>query len=491
VGATAAQLDSLFARESNPHPNPPPAWGRGVVIAVGFLAASATPALAHTSERAFILLLPTGYYLLGGALAVAASFLILMAIPADRLRRWSDARLKLVQIATPSETATSLVSFAVLVLLILAGYFGSRDPLGNPLPLVVWTIWWVGVTLAHALLGNLWRYLNPWIGPFRIAQRALGRRPLLGYRLGCWPAIIGLFAFAWFELIHPAPDDPAILAQAVIAYGVATWIGMILFGEEPWLAQGETFSVFFALIAHVAPLQSEQSTPERKQFYLTIPGRALAGLPPLAPSGILFVLLTLATVSFDGLSRTFWWLGLSGVNPLEFPGRSAVMGINSAGLVALWLVLAALFLACIAIGRALAGRSEGFWQLAGALAASILPISIGYQFAHYLTSSLVNVQYAAIAVTDPLARGWFDSDARMDSVTTSFLSNHDSVAVIWNLQAAGIVVGHVIAVLVAHLITLRQEPDRRAVLASQAPLATLMVAYTLFGLWLLSTPAAG
>ena len=54
---------------------------------------SATPALAHTSERAFILLLPTGYYLLGGALAVAASFLILLALPAERVKRWCEARL--------------------------------------------------------------------------------------------------------------------------------------------------------------------------------------------------------------------------------------------------------------------------------------------------------------------------------------------------------------------------------------------------------------
>jgi hypothetical protein len=79
----------------------------------------------------------------------------------------------------------------------------------------------------------------------------------------------------------------------------------------------------------------------------------------------------------------------------------------------------------------------------------------------------------------------------MDHVTTSFLSNHADVTLIWNLQAAGIVLGHVVAVLVAHLITLRREPDRRDVLASQAPLAILMVAYTLFGLWLLSAPAAG
>src|SRR5688572_18837149 len=295
-----------------------------------------------------------------------------------------------------------------------------------------------------------------------------------------------LLAFAWFELIYPAPDDPAILARAVILYSVVTWIGMALFGEQVWLARGEAFSVFFGLIARVAPLQADE-----QQLTLGMPGRALAHLPPLPPSGVLFVLLTLATVSFDGLSKTFWWLGLNGINPLEFPGRSAVMGSNSLGLVLLWLILAAAFLACLWIGRALAGLRAPFWPHAGALAASILPISIGYQFAHYLAAFLVNGQYAAIALSDPFALGWFASEDRMHRVTTSFLSNHAGVTLIWNLQAAGIVVGHVVAVLAAHLITLRLDTARRAALLSQAPLALLMVAYTLFGLWLLSTPAAG
>jgi hypothetical protein len=461
----------------------PPQGGQGILTVIAILVASSPPALAHTAERGFILLLPTGHYLVGGALAVAASFLILLALPAERVKRWCEARLVLAHIRARSETWISLASFAVLAVLLIAAYLGSRDPLSNPLPLTVWTLWWIGLTLTHALFGNLWRYLNPWVGPFRL----LGlRKPLLSYRLGYWPAILGMLAFAWFELVSLAPDDPAILARAVIVYSVVTWIGMALFGEQAWLARGEAFSVFFGLIARVAPLQYEDG-----RLTLGLPGRALADLPPLPPSGVLFVLLTLATVSFDGLSKTFWWLALNGINPLEFPGRSAVTGTNTLGLVALWLMLAAAFLACIRIGRALAGMHGGFWPQAGALAASILPISIGYQFAHYLTALLVNGQYASIALTDPFALGWFASDHRMHGVTTSFLSNHASVTVIYSLQAAGIVIGHVVAVLVAHHISLRLDPGRRAALLSQLPLAVLMVAYTLFGLWLLSTAAAG
>src|SRR5688572_13265995 len=178
---------------------------------------SATPALAHTSERAFILLLPTGYYLLGGALAVAASFLILLALPAERVKRWCETWLVLVHFKAPSETWISLASFAALVVLLLAGYFGSRDPLDNPLPLTVWTLWWIGLTIAHAVFGNLWRYLNPWVGPFRLLRALTGLPDApLPYRFGYWPAIIGFLAFAWFELIYPGPDDPAVLARAIV-----------------------------------------------------------------------------------------------------------------------------------------------------------------------------------------------------------------------------------------------------------------------------------
>ena len=462
------------------------------VCVLSLIVVSAHPALAHTTERAFILLLPTGYYLLGGALAVAASFLILLAVPAAALKRAADARLELAQLRVPDATWVSLAAFAVLLVLVLAGYLGSRDPLANPLPLAVWTVWWIGLTIAHAVFGNLWRSLNPWVGPFRLL-RALAGSPKapLSYRLGYWPALAGLLAFAWFELVSLAPNDPAILARAIILYSIVTWIGMALFGEEAWLSRAEAFSVFFALIARVAPLRSEPAANGRQRFELVVPGRALAELPPLPPSGTLFVLLTLATVSFDGLNKTFWWLGVNGINPLEFPGRSAVTAVNSLGLVAIWLALSAAFLGSIGIGRALAGERAPFWRTAGAIAASILPISIGYQFAHYLTAFLVNGQYASIALTDPFALGWFASDDRMHRVTTSFLTHHAGVTMIWNLQAAGIVIGHVVAVLVAHLVTLRTRTDRRSVLIGQAPLAVLMVAYTLFGLWLLSTPAAG
>lgn len=452
----------------------------GAILAVLPLAA-----WAHTSERAFVLLLPTGYYLAGGALAVAASFLILALVPSRQIERAAAAQLRMMRLALPGETWTSLLSCALLSALVVAGFTGSRDPLANPLPLSVWTLWWIGVTLLHALFGNLWRWFNPWIGPLRLAGRSAG---LLSYPawLGHWPAIMALLAFAWFELVHPAPDDPAILAKAVIGYSLVTWAGMLLFGARAWLERAEAFSVFFGFVARLAPFAVEDG-----RIVLMFPGRRLTDGTGLRVDGILFVLLALATVSFDGLNRTFWWLGHAGINPLEFPGRSAVIGLNSIGLVGSWLILAGLFLGAIWLGCRLEGGDRSSLDLSGRLALSILPISIAFQFAHYLTIFLVNGQYAAIALTDPFAQGWANAYNRMHGVTTSFLANAADVKVIWNLQAAAIVLGHVLAVVVAHAAVLHLTQDRRQMLLLQVPLAVLMVAYTLFGLWLLASPTSG
>ena len=455
-----------------------------LLIAALFVIAPAA-AWAHTSERAFVLLLPTGYYLAGGALAVAASFVILMFVSSIALERTMTARLVLMPLRLPGEIGPSLLACALLLILVAAGFLGSRDPLANPLPLAVWTLWWVGVTLLHTVFGNLWRWFNPWIGPFLLVRGA-GRLFAYPAWLGHWPAIAAFFAFAWFELVHPAPDDPAILAKAVIGYSLVTWAGMALFGARAWLDKAEAFSVFFGFVARLAPVAMEDG-----RLVLTFPGRRLADSGGLDLSGTLFLLLALATVSFDGLNRTFWWLGHAGINPLEFPGRSAVIGLNSLGLIGSWLALAGLFFAAIWLGCRLEGGGRNYRDLAGRLALSILPISIGFQFAHYLTIFLVNGQYAAIALTDPFAQGWADAHERMHGVTTSFLANAADVSVIWNLQAAAIVLGHILAVVVAHAAVLRLTQERRQVLMLQIPLAALMVAYTLFGLWLLASPTAG
>jgi hypothetical protein len=222
-----------------------------------------------------------------------------------------------------------------------------------------------------------------------------------------------------------------------------------------------------------------------------LPAARLPTAPALSPSRTLFLLLALASVSFDGLSRTFFWLGANGVNPLEFPGRSALTGINGGGLVLTFATLAAAYFAAIAAGRWLAGKRQGLGMSAGLMVWSIVPIALAYHFSHYLTAFAVNGQYALVALSDPFSRGWnLFGTAGLD-VDAGIVMGAGSAWLIWNLQAFAIVAWHMIAVLVAHRLAFRLYGTNRAAVLSQLPLAVLMIAYTVFGLWLLSTPAIG
>jgi hypothetical protein len=74
-------------------------------------------------------------------------------------------------------------------------------------------------------------------------------------------------------------------------------------------------------------------------------------------------------------------------------------------------------------------------------------------------------------------------------VTTGFLGTYAGVRLIWNIEAGAIVLGHVIAIAAAHTIAVKTCGERS--IWTELPIAVAMVLYTLFGLWLLSTPSAG
>jgi hypothetical protein len=468
------------------------AW-RGGLLSTAALFGLTAQASAHVSDRGFVMLLPTGHYIAGGAIAVAVSFLALALLPPDAAERQADRRIVLFTGAPArGRTVVSLLSFAALLALVLSGWWGSRDPLSNPLPLTVWTLLWVGMTLVQGVFGNIWAWLNPWYGPWRLILLLLGRRadaPFfhLPRSAGYWPALLLFLAFAWFELIDAAPDDPARLATVTAIYFAGNLLAMLVFGHEAWSRRGECLSVFFCLIARFSIL--ERSEPDgRARLALCWPGAKLRDVPPLPSSGVLFLLLTLASVSFDGLSRTFFWLGANGVNPLEFPGRTAMTGINTAGLLLAFVTLSAVFMLAVSAGERAARSKIPFADAAGLLVWSMVPIALAYHFSHYLTVLLINGQYAVVALSDPFARGWDLFGTAHLQVFTGVTMGSQATWLIWNLQAGAIILGHMLAVLSAHLLAYRLHPSARAAALSQLPLTLLMIGYTVFGLWLLSTP---
>jgi hypothetical protein len=438
-------------------------------------------ALAHASERMTILTLPTGVSITGAALTVAVTALV--ATRAARLPDFPARKLGEGRDWLP-DGALSLLSAALLWVLVVVGLLGSRDPLGNLLPLAIWTAMWIALPLACVFLGDLWRPINPWTGPVRLLRRLTGWRGSIGLdRLGHLPAVLGYLAFAWFEIVSLRPDDPAVLARVVAGYWLVILVLAVAEGEA-WLQKGEAFSLFFSLIARMAPLWRERSG-DRVTHMAGVPGAQVMRMPPLPASAIAFVTLVLASVTFDGLADTFWWLARIGINPLEFPGRSAVIGANTAGLLAVWALTAATILGAIWMGLRLAGQQGSFGLVAGPLMLSFLPIAAGYHIAHYLVALLTQGQYLIVALNDPLARNWALLGLPHHWESFGFLADRFWVQVIWGAQVGIILAAHLLAVLLS--LRLLQRADPQLSHRAHLPVTLLMVAYTVLGLWLMST----
>src|SRR5262249_42325203 len=154
----------------------------------------------------------------------------------------------------------------------------------------------------------------------------------------------------------------------------------------------------------------------------------------------------------------------------------------------MWAALSAGFTLAVALGARLAGQTSGARGALGAFVLSILPISIAYHLAHFLPSFLVNIPYAPLALNDPLEKGWDLLGLGQMKPSLSFLSDYRSVAIIWKFQAAAVVLGHILAISLAHLAAIKRFRDRQAQILSELPLAVFMVGYTWFGLWLLAAP---
>lgn len=439
-------------------------------------------ACAHASEQGFVLLLPTGAYVAAGTASVAVTVVLLALLPAGLVPRLFAPRRLGTAHARRGRVwrhGPSWAMAALIAALIWAGLAGPRDPLANPLPLAVWTLWWVGLVAVQGLFGDVWRRVNPLTGPSAALRALLGLRPLrLSGRMGHWIALAGFLAFAGFLLADIAPADPGRLALAAAVYWLAMLGGATLFGPR-WIARADAAGTLMRAHARMA-LWSRGRIGLWGWRAFAMPA------PPLGLAVLMLVLL--GTGSFDGLNETFWWLARLGINPLEFPGRSAVQGANLAGLVAGNLGLIAAYALCLKAGLLLSGAPMTLTHAFCRFAPSILPIALGYHIAHYLPSFLVDAQYARIAATDPLARGWDLLRLGEVYVTTGFFNTKASVQAIWLGQAGAVVLGHILAILLAHGIALRSFGHTSRAVLSQVPLALFMVGYTLFGLWLLASP---
>lgn len=467
--------------------------------------ATAGQAQAHGFGARYDLPIPLSLYLTGAGLTVALSFAMLAlfvhSAPASGpyrhivLTRSAFGRL----LGAPALLLACRTFGVVLFLLaVAAGLFGAQSPLKNIAPVLVWAIWWVGMAYISALLGNLWALVNPldtlfaWMEAL-CARIRPGRKLALGLRypdaLGVWPAVFLFLAFVWLEVVWEHSDSPARLAMAMLAYSLLTWLGMLLFGRAEWLRRGEVFALVFGLLARFAPTEVRRTSAGGRELILRPYAVGLLSSEPASRSTLTLVLAMLAAVSFDGFMETPLWAAILEyyAPPAGNPARdsdAAHVWVQTAGVIGaplLFVAVYAVFSRLIAWGGDARVRAT---RVAGLFVFTLVPIAIAYHLAHYLSFLAMAGQYLIPLASDPFGFGWDLFGTKNHFIRIGLV---DARAV-WYLSIGAIVMGHIIAVYLAHRTALQAYSDRRVALRSQWPMLALMVCYTMTSLWIIAQP---
>jgi hypothetical protein len=431
--------------------------------------------LAHAFGERYELPLPLWLFAVGGAAVVVLSFLLV-------LRRTPVATEPVATADTvPAERlhpVRGLISVAVTLAVAVIGVTGNQDTDGNLAPTFFWIVLWLVVPLSCGLLGDWTRPVNPFATLARLADHEGVRRTVLARkrpltwspRVGWWPAVALFVLLVLGELVFNLDTTkPSFVGTALLLYAAASLFLGLLFGAS-WTARGEVFSGLYDAWGRLGFFRF--GAPGRRGFAggLDVPFEASA-------SRVVFVLLLLVSINFDGLLATPQWRSYERTTYGTDSGSIDLL--RSLSLVGLVLVVLAVFMA-FATAAARSGR-HGTGPV-GALAdllPSLVPIAYGYLVAHYLQYILTNGQLLVPLLQNP---GYGDPPEY--TVNTSLLPN----AFYWYLSVVVIVAVHVVAVVIAHRHLATKAPDERAALRSEYPWLVAMVAYTAFSLFLIAQP---
>jgi hypothetical protein len=451
-----------------------------------------TPLLApslHGFGARYDLPISLALYLYAAAGVIVLSFVMVAVFAGDRLGeravrypRWRAAWLDPVLGSRVLRALGGVLGVLGLVAIVVTGLLGSGDATRNPAEYLTWIYFWAGLVILSGLVGNLWT----WLSPFRALHSLFGRggepapRRLPG-SLGIWPAAAAYLAFACLELTSGEANRPWLVAVLALAYTGVTLAGMAVFGAAEWLGRCEAFTVLFGIVGRFGPLEVEEG-----RAWLRPWGVGLLRPWPAGWDRVVFVVLMLSTLAFDGILATPLWQGITtSLEPLWLPlGQLGFFLVRTAGLLALTGLFLAVFVAFMRVVIGLGSARVDPLATTTAFALTLVPIALVYNAAHNYSYLVVQSQGIVPLLADPLGRGWHLLPTQ--GYTPSFLLA--GAAVVWYVQVVLIVLGHVIAVYLAHLRASERFRSARNALLSQYPMLLLMVLYTMTSLWILAQP---
>jgi hypothetical protein len=481
--------------------------GFGLPSGAALLAALAwpAPASAHGVLSGDDPPLPFWLLGVGSALVLAVSFAVLAR--GWRRPRWEDdrwrplpARVSGLLVNRVTDVLASAIGVLLLAVTVWSGFEGTDQVGFNFSVTFVFVTVWLGAAALSVVLGDVFRAFNPWRALargggwalYRITGRTIAEPVPYPERLGRWPAVLALVAFVWLELsygVRGLPDEgielpgvaPETVALATVFYSLYTFVGMAVFGVDTWLRRGEALSVYFGMFAGLAPLEVRDGTLGRRRW-LSGAARWSGGVPGSAALVLTAIGLTIFDDARDALLNRYWidlwtWLTDAGVDPLV--GRRLTSTILMA--VVLAVVAAAFRLGLAGMRRLAPGPSTA--TLAHAFAHCFIPIAFAFLVAHYFSFFVQQIQaQVTYLASDPLGRGWDLFGAAAYRIDFAVLGEKT----IWFVQVAALVLGHALALVLAHDRALTVYASARDAVRSQYAMLALMVGFTLLALTLIS-----
>jgi hypothetical protein len=417
--------------------------------------------LAHGLGGSTDLPIPYSYALIGAAWALTLTFAVVAfawrtpRFDPDRPGRPLPGWLTTVVDSPITRSIVAGLALALAVWVVVIGIVGPQDA-GNALPGAFYVLLWVGVPALSVLIGPVWRVISP----LRTIRKVLPDRGFRNYpeSLGYWPGAVGLFAFVWLELASPNPGSLTGIKVWLACYVVITLGGALLCGPR-WFSRADPFDVSSVVASRLAVFGRNRDSG---QLALVNPFNHLRTLP-VRPGTLAVLAVLLGSTAFDSFSGSPDWRNFA-----DGLGVAPVLTRSIGLLVFVFVVAATFWGAAQATGGVDRGRRR---ELPGLMAHSLIPIVIGYVFAHYLSYLVEKGQQAVIALF-----------GLHDVAVAYVLSEHPGVLA--TLKVCFVVAGHIGGVVAAHDAAIRLLPKGHQI-TGQLTMMLTMVAYTFTGLYLL------
>jgi len=464
-----------------------------LLVAAGLLlVAVPDAALAHGFGGRQTLPIPKWLFLYAAIVVLVASFACLAVLwPTPRLEQASERRV--MGVARILDPLAGAIGTAIFVLVIYAGFAGDETTTNNIAPTIVFYLFWVGLALLSPIVGDVFKAINPWRAIARavawvatkVSRGGLPAPMPYPAKLGRWPAAVGILAFAWVELAYSGRGDPSNVAVLALVYTAVQFVGMSLYGIEPWSRYGDAFGSYYGILAKISPLRWTRSG-----LHVRLPLSGLTKLDPV-PGTVALACVIIGTTSFDGLSAGPVWNDISpGLTDLwrglGFSQGTALELAFTVGLVAMVLVVSGVYrLGVLGMQSVDPRATMPTNELAARFAHSLIPIAVAYVVAHYFSALGDEGQRIIYLVSDPLGTGADIFGTSGATVNYEWISAN----AIWYVQVGALVIGHIAGLVLAHDRALVSFGDARTATRSQYWMLAVMIGFTSLGLWLLS--AAG